>query len=607
MNGTILSAVADHLWQSTVFAAVAWLLTLALRKNRARVRHGLWLAASLKFLVPFSLLIALGGQVQWRKAPPPQQRGIAMTADRVSEPFAGAVAEIVLPSVLPGKPNPLPAILFGVWTFGFVGVGATWLIRWRRIRAAVHASSPVELDIPIRVVSSQARLEPGVFGVFRPVLLLPEGIGERLTPEQLAAVIEHELCHVRHRDNLTAAVHMLVEVLFWFHPLVWWIEKRMVEERERACDEEVVRRVADSRAYAEGILNVCKLYVESPLACVPGVGGANLRNRIEAILSKKRSLHLSTAKKAALAAAGVTAIAVPIVIGVMNAPVRAQSARAATPKWEVVAIRRCEDGPNVRGGGGPGEESPGRLNLNCAAVKVLIQLAYGTFANGRADLRGYDPQDQRFVPYLPIEGGPAWINSARYQINAKAESDASRQMMEGPMMQALLEDRFKLKIRRKTREIPVYALTVAKGGPKLRPHAEGSCTVYDPNNLPLRPPNGSTTDCGMGWLRIKGPNLTFDPRGVTMAAFAQQLQLDRPVVDRTGIKGLFDIHLEFALDDTTRGTLPHADEPGAVLPDPAGGTPIFTAVQEQLGLKLERAKGPQDFLVIDSVERPSEN
>ena len=80
-----------------------------------------------------------------------------------------------------------------------------------------------------------------------------------------------------------------------------------------------------------------------------------------------------------------------------------------------------------------------------------------------------------------------------------------------------------------------------------------------------------------------------------MAGFAQQLHLDRPVIDRTGIKGLFDIHLEFALDDTTRGTLPHADDPGAVLPDPTGGISIFTAVQEQLGLKLERAKGPRNF------------
>ncbi len=85
------------------------------------------------------------------------------------------------------------------------------------------------------------RLEPGVFGILRPVLLLPEGITDRLTPAQLEAVIAHELCHVRRRDNLTAAIHMVVETVFWFHPLVWWIRARLVEERERACDEEVLR------------------------------------------------------------------------------------------------------------------------------------------------------------------------------------------------------------------------------------------------------------------------------------------------------------------------------------------------------------------------------
>ena len=84
----------------------------------------------------------------------------------------------------------------------------------------------------------------------------------------MEAVIAHEVCHVRHRDNLIAAIHMLVETVFWFHPLVWWIGKRMVDDRERACDEEVLRLGSEPRVYAEGILSVCKLDAESPLACV---------------------------------------------------------------------------------------------------------------------------------------------------------------------------------------------------------------------------------------------------------------------------------------------------------------------------------------------------
>src|SRR5581483_6219205 len=113
-----------------------------------------------------------------------------------------------------------------------------------------------------------------------PVLLLPANLFDRLTPGQLHAVIEHELCHVRHRDNLVAALHMFVETVFWFHPMVWWIGKRMVAERERACDEEVLRLGSAPRAYAEGILNVCKSYLPSPLDCASGITGSDLKKRI---------------------------------------------------------------------------------------------------------------------------------------------------------------------------------------------------------------------------------------------------------------------------------------------------------------------------------------
>ena len=167
----------------------------------------------------------------------------------------------------------------------------------------------MHIEIPIKAVSFPTLLEPGVFGVFRPVLVLPEGVVDRLTQAQLTAVIAHELCHVRHRDNLAATIHMFVETVFWFHPQVWWIGRRMVAERERACDEEVVQLGNEPRDYAEGILNVSKLYVESPLVCVSGVTGDDLKKRIQAILAGRVAGDLSFAKKAALAVAGVAAVA----------------------------------------------------------------------------------------------------------------------------------------------------------------------------------------------------------------------------------------------------------------------------------------------------------
>src|SRR5258708_23167465 len=297
MNPEHLSSLANHLWQSTLFAGLAGLLTLTLRNNHARLRHGVWLADSCTFLIPLPGLVAMGGHIRWRSAPDTTQSNWSVVLEEVSQSFPASAVSSPLLANAPPAASPLPAILLGIWAFGFVGISCSWWIRWRRIRAVVRAGSPVHMEIPIRAMCSRTSLEPGVFGVFRPVLLLPEGIFERLAPAQLQAVIAHELCHVRHRDNPIAAMHMFVETVFWFHPLVWWIGKRMVEERERACDEEVLRLGSEPRVYAEGILNVCKSYLSSPLACTSGVTGADLKRRIEAIVTNRAARNLDPIRK----------------------------------------------------------------------------------------------------------------------------------------------------------------------------------------------------------------------------------------------------------------------------------------------------------------------
>jgi bla regulator protein BlaR1 len=178
------------------------------------------------------------------------------------------------------------------------------------------------LDALVDVRCSPGLLEPGVVGVFRPVILLPANLTEHLSPAQLQAVLAHELCHVRRRDNLFASIHMLVETVLWFHPLVWWIGARMVEERERACDEEVLIRIGEPRSYAEGILHVCKLCVESPLACVAGVTGSNLRRRIESIIANRSGQTLNLTNKVVLAGAALAALAGPLIVGLGNLSVQ---------------------------------------------------------------------------------------------------------------------------------------------------------------------------------------------------------------------------------------------------------------------------------------------
>jgi bla regulator protein blaR1 len=172
MNPEYLRPLADHLWQSTLFAGTAGLLTLFLRTNRARVRHWLWLMASCKFLIPLSLLIAVGGHLASRTTAPRMQSGLSVVVQEVGQPFADPSDSI---PVLRGvrAPSLFPAVLLTLWMGGFAGIALSWWIRWRRIRATVQRSRSVQLAIPISVKSSPSFLEPGIFGIFQPVLLLP--------------------------------------------------------------------------------------------------------------------------------------------------------------------------------------------------------------------------------------------------------------------------------------------------------------------------------------------------------------------------------------------------------------------------------------------------
>jgi hypothetical protein len=165
-----------------------------------------------------------------------------------------------------------------------------------------------------------------VVGIVRPVLLMPAEITTRLTAAQLDAVMRHELCHLRRHDNLTSAIHMLVEAIFWFHPLVWWIGARMLEERERACDESVVQSGSDPRIYAEAILRVCRSCLASDLACVAGVSGADLKLRLEAIMTKEVK-SLSSGKRFALAVLALAAVSTPVMVGLAS-PANAEAAAA---------------------------------------------------------------------------------------------------------------------------------------------------------------------------------------------------------------------------------------------------------------------------------------
>jgi len=178
------------------------------------------------------------------------------------------------------------------------------------------------------------------------------------------------------------------------------------------------------------------------------------------------------------------------------------------------------------------------------------------------------------------------------------------------MLQVLLEDRFKLTLHRENRQLPVYELTIGKGGAKLQSSKEGSCTPYSVDSPPPASTPGAPRPnfCGFHMTPDYGLNRTLDGKGITMAALAANLSrtyvslLGRNVIDRTGLTGGYDVHLKWAMDSLSAPAGLNTAPPSDVT-----GPSIFTALQEQLGLKLESAKGPVEVLVIDHIERPSVN
>jgi bla regulator protein blaR1 len=610
----VTPAMANHLWQSTLFAVLAVILTLALRKTYARVRYRLWLAASIKFLVPFSLLISLGGHLARPRVSESPQSGLYSVVEELSQPFRQAAAPAVAPVehassgsyLLPW----LRGVLIAVWLFGFVATLSLWWWRWRRLSAAVMRDAvPVsqgrEVDTlrrleqvagtrtPIMFLFSHGSLEPGIFGIVRPVLVWPAGISEHLTDGHLKAIIAHEVCHVRRRDNLAAAIHMVVEAIFWFHPLVWWLGARLLEERERACDEEVLLLGNPPQIYAEGILKTCEFSVGSPLACISGVTGADLKKRIVDIMQRPVALKLGLGKKLLLIVAGAMAAAGPVVFGLMQGP-QTQTAppvagtASKVPAYEVASIKPDKSGTDLT----MLRTTPVGFNATNVPLKMLIQHAYGVEDN-------------------QILGAPSWLGSARYDIEAKvssSETDALHNL--GPdqrrlMLQPLLADRFQLKVHTEVRELPVLALVVAKGGPKLHEAKPGD--TY-PNGI-----KGFDGEAGGPGLMHMGPG-QLTAQGLPMSSVAQLLsqQLGRTVHDKTGLTGKYDFTLQWTPEaggsPMMKGPDAGQQGPGGP-PSPAdnGGPSIFTAIQEQLGLKLESQKGPVEVLIIDHVETPSEN
>ena len=685
-NDAWSTAIVNHLWQSTLAMMVAWLLTLILRNNQARTRYWIWMAASLKLLIPFSLLAAIGGWLGPASVHPVESQQLTSTIIEMARPFVRSphssagpgTASYGLSAFAPAAPHIsfLPEVLAVVWLSGLLFLLLRWSRDWWSLHNMLRSASGVSLSIDVPVFLTSCMIEPGVFGVLRPVLLMPEQLMDRLPAAQLRGILAHESCHVRRRDNLTATMHMAVEAIFWFHPAVWWIEQRLIEERERACDEAVLLLGTESEVYAESILNVCKCYTESPLACMSGVTGSELKQRILRIMTKQIGRELDFGRKLLLSVVGMAAMVVPVAFGVLHmTEARAQSKPAASTNsvaatWQgtlhtdrdlrfVVKIEMQPDGMlsgtfyNLDGAPGGLPSFSTRLDGSVLKLDLAFATYEGTVSAEGSSIAGVwrqgstaqplilsratqntawtippppthlpamaaaaDPEFEvaTIKPSRPDEHGPRymfdprhfsvvhvtlsqlmqfsfkiqeheitaapdWFDSESYDISAVPGGTGEPSIPQWQsMVKKLMADRFQLKFHIEKREKAVYALTVAKDGPRL------TRSLSDHGGRP-----------GLGF----GPPGNMGATNATMTDIAEALQqgaLDRPVVDQTGLTGRFDLRLKWTPDDMHSATQ-GADAP----PD------LFTAIQEQVGLKLLSTRAPVDVIVVERLQRPSAN
>jgi len=644
--------IADHLWQSTAVVLAAWLVTLALRANQARVRHAIWLAASIKFLVPFALLIAAGNLL-----PHPKQAVapvVYSAMDVVEEPFAQSFVPLPppvvhVPTIRERAEAVMPLVLFALWVMGAGVVVFRWTRSWRVVRRTLHEAQVVDdgreweilrrVEGSIRTVElrlSEERMEPGIYGVWRPVLVWPRELSARLDDAHIEAIVAHELAHVRRHDNLSAALHMLVESIFWFHPAVWWMERQMVKEREQACDEAVVTlslsveggqveifdpsdmQTSYAETYAEALLKTCRFCIESPLPCVAGVTGADLRQRVVEIVTGRGLLRMSWPKKILISAAAVCVVAAPVVLGQAKAAQRLmQAAMNAAPKpVQAVAkvmmaeVAKSDAGDAAQTASATDNTDP-EMSLGPAFEVAVIRPAdrndgrrsFGSMVDASGRFTGSAVTLSSLVWYAyanqplkaRVSGGPKWADSDFFDVNAKIDAaymdgwnkltTEQRMARLRPMVRTLLVQRFRLKLHAEMLPTPVYALVQAKGGAKMKEVPTPEAVDYDPestarwrNEHPNEPRPGSIS-CGPGPSCIG--------TAIRISSAIGQIQgsahSDRMVVDETGLKGYYNFM-----------PMPRHDDEDAM-----------QQISDALGLKFEPRTMPVKTYVIDSAEKPS--
>ena len=577
-------ALLHFFWQGSLLAVLLWIVKTIAPPSAARLRYAG--ASLIMLMMPIALVITatrgLSVDDVGKKA-----AEVAIPAQSIVDAPSGTLPQVVLFAPTSSAPRAgVSGWVVCIWIVGVLLLSFRAAGGWFGVQKLKRGASPVSAELedtvrrlkvrlglsaPVRLCTSAMVRVPTAIGWLRPYILLPVTALTGLDEPQIRAILTHELAHIRRHDYLINLSQTVIETVLFYHPAVWWVGKQMRREREHCCDDIAVAVCGSAFEYASALIEMEQIRDRVPEPALAATGG-DLLARIRRLLGRQenasRSLGTIAAAALVLFIASATAI-----VSLHAAPQERQ------PAFEVASIKR-----DVSGQPGPQYRMFPGFTVQRATLKDLVKLAY-------------------FVHDFQVSGGPSWINSDRYNIEAKAEASPAfnqeYQTLQLRRLQTLLRERFNLALHRERKELPVYELTVAKGGPKLPPP---SCIQREPGDLTVAPGKTMMDYCGFGGFgrgRYQASN-----GSLAELADALGLPLGRTVVDKTGITGRFRMEFTFNPDSSP---IPFPDAPANAAPTADLGPDIFTAIQEQLGLKLESGKGPVEVLVIDHVEKPSQN
>jgi uncharacterized protein (TIGR03435 family) len=597
-------------WQGTVIGVAAALVLRACRHQQASMRYliacGAMIAMLASVIITATLIISDGPSPEASNLAAPTVHKRLISTKGVLLPIAidegpaasarstAARVEALLPWIvtawLAGVVLLLARVFAGWWRVRRLHQRALSSIRSHWQHAADRIAGRLGLAQAIRIVELSGVDVPLVVGCLRPIVVLPIAAMAHLTAAQVEAILAHELAHVRRHDYIVNLMQTLTETLLFYHPAVWWLSGRIRDEREHCCDDVAVAVCGDAVGYAAALTEI-ESWRTDEVSLVAAATGGSLLNRVRRILR----VEISDDSRMSPLTFGLVAL---VIGGTLGGNLLAQvSPPAASPKFEVASVRPNTSGDNKM----MSQILPGgRYNGVNIPPRLLIINSYGL-------------QEQQLV------GAPPWISSERFDIVAKAEGDLGPPVSRdgGPsklqlMIRALLEDRFKLKVHREPREVPIYSLVLAR--PDGRLGSGLTVSTVDCEALvaarrsggppPDVPKPGERPQCG---ARVGFGELTAGGQPLLELVSLLSATVGRSVVDRTGLTGRYDITLRWTPDRVLqRGVGAAAGDPirvNGVDIDPNGPS-IFTAIQEQLGLKLESERGTVEALVIDHIERP---